>query len=702
MSEQIIKNSVIFGGNGMIGTHIDFGSKPSSIEVNILDINMIYNYINKLSNITCIINMVALNLRDSDKYHNKSIDVNINGTINLLKIAKQLNIPFILLSTGAVFSSIKNSYDIFTENTKTNPNCMYGYTKDCSEKVALLYDKTIIIRTGWVFGGSQKHHYKFVELFINNILIDADIYASNNLYGSPTYVIDLVKHMTYLINNKKYGIHHVVNSGIACGYDVCIEIANLLGKKENIIHSVNYENIPNSIQIRSNSEILESIHDFNKLRNWKDALHEYVSYYLHNKTLKNQIIEITNEKKNWTNREKCRLCESVQLQIFFKLEPTPQANHFVNSPISQKVIPLDICICNQCKHIQLIQILDKSFQYSKYLYITSASQTMVTHIISNIDFFLKNFNIKKNDYILEIGANDGTGIHFLIENGFYNSIGIDPAENIKNIHNLPIICDFFDSKILNNEKFKKNTFKLIYAFHCCAHIENIQDIFYTIYNLLTDDGIFIMEVGYFYEVYKNYLFDTIYHEHIDYHTCKTMQKFCYKNNMTLFDVKTNKIQSGSIQFFISKKLNTQINENVYNLIKEEEKIELFDINKLLNWKEKIILNSRDLNSIISSFINQNKIIFGYGASAKSTTFIHQFKLSNNVIKYIIDDSYLKQNLFTPGTNIPIVSIDILNYEKCDYLLILSWNFLDIILSKIDKYRKCGLRIIIPFPTINII
>ena len=443
MSEQITKNAVIFGGNGMIGTHIDFGSKPSSMEVNILDINMIDNYINKLSNITCIINMVALNLRDSDKYPSKSINVNVNGTINLLKIAKKLNVPFILLSTGAVFSSTTNSYDIFTENTITNPNCMYGYTKDSSEKVALLYDKTIIIRTGWVFGGSQKNHYKFVETFINNILTNTDIYASNNLYGSPTYVADLIKHMSYLINNEKYGIHHVVNSGIACGYDVCIEIANLLGKNTNIIHSVNYENVPNSIQIRSNSEILGSNYEFNKLRNWKDALHEYVNIYLDNKMLNNQIIEIPKEKKNWINREKCRLCESTKLQIFFKLQPTPQANHFVKKPMSQQLIPLDMCMCNNCKHIQLVQILNQTFQYSKYLYITSASQTMVTHITSNIDLFLNNFNIKKNDCILEIGANDGTGIRFLIENGYYNSIGIDPAENIKNTHDLPIVCDFF-------------------------------------------------------------------------------------------------------------------------------------------------------------------------------------------------------------------------------------------------------------------
>jgi dTDP-4-dehydrorhamnose reductase/SAM-dependent methyltransferase len=699
---DLITNALIFGGSGMIGTNIIFGNKPSSNDVNILNMKSIQNYVSKIGNISCIINLVALNLRDSEKDTSKSIDVNINGTCNLLSVAKKLNIPFILLSTGAVFSTKINNKQVFTEKTETNPNCVYGCTKSSSEKLALLYEKTIIIRTGWVFGGSQKTHYKFVEQFINNLLTNTTIHANNNFYGSPTYVIDLIEKIKYIINNKIYGIHHVVNSDIACGYDVAVEIANLLGKKCNLITSINCNMVPNAGPERSVSEILESENEFNKMRSWKDALKEYIKVYLYEKNINQTLTLGAEENIIWKNREKCRLCNSTKLQTFFKLQPSPQANHYVKKPICQELIPLDICICNHCNHIQLVQIVDQSFQYSTYLYITSASKTMVNHITSNIESFLQRFVIQKTDHILEIGANDGTGIQYLMDNQYYNSIGIDPASNIQNIHDLPIICDFFGSNILNNEKMKKGSFKLIYAFHCCAHIEDIQDVFVTIYDLLSEDGIFVMEVGYFYEVYKQQLFDTIYHEHIDYHTCKAMQHFCLKNNLTLFDVKTNKIQSGSIQFYISKNKTIDIHQNVFDTILKEESIKLFDIDNLLDWKKTILLNSRDLNYLINSLTREGKTIYGYGASAKSTTFIHQFKLSNNVIKYIIDDSYLKQNLFTPGSNIPIVSIDILNIEKCDYLIILSWNFLDDILLKIQEYRKHGLRVIVPFPNITII
>lgn len=700
----MLENIIIFGSSGMIGKNIDFGLKPTSSDVDVTNSKSIENYIRKLTTkATCIINLVALNLRDSENNIEKSIEVNINGTTNLVRYAKQLNIPFVLLSSGAVFSSTNNNKS-FNESSETNPNCVYGYTKSSAEKIALLYEKTIIIRTGWVFGGSQKSHYKYVEHVINNLLTYSEINASNNFYGSPTYVKDLIEKIKFIITNNNYGIHHIVNSGIATGYDVAIEIAEIMEKDTNLIKSLECDKIPNAGPKRSKSEILESNFEINKMRNWKEALKEYVNKYLQEKNILNTASLKINKKNDniWKNREKCRLCNSFELDVFINLEPTPQANHYVKIPVKQESIPLDVCICNKCKHIQLLQILNPSFQYSNYLYVTTASKTMVNHVLSNVQLFLDRFNIQKTENVLEIGANDGTCIKYLTEKGYNNSVGVDPAENINNNHSLPIICDFFGSNILKNEKIKTKSYKLIFAFHACAHIENIQDVFYTIQELLTDDGIFIMEVGYFYEVYKNKIFDTIYHEHIDYHTCKAMKTFCSNNNLVLFDVKINKIQSGSIQFYISKDPNTIPTQTVNEFIDLEENIKLSDLNNLYKWKISISLNSRDLQYIVSSFINQGKTIFGYGASAKSTTFTHQFKLSNNLIKYIIDDSYLKQNLYTPGYNIPIVSIDILNKEKCDYLIILSWNFLDDILVKVNEYRKVGLRIIVPFPHIQII
>ena len=303
---------------------------------------------------------------------------------------------------------------------------------------------------------------------------------------------------------------------------------------------------------------------------------------------------------------------------------------------------------------------------------------------------------------MEIGANDGTCIKELIDMGYKNTIGIDPAENINNLHNLPIICDFFGSNILNNSTIAKK-YKLIYAFHCCAHIENIQDVFQTVYKLLDDDGVFIVEVGYFNEVVKQNNFDVIYHEHIDYHTCYAMNNFCKNNNLTLFDVAKNNIQSGSIQFFISKSLfKREISNSVEDFIQDEFNNNICNIDYLNLWKSNIIKSTEEFNHLISGLVQQGKKIAGYGASAKSTTFLHQCRMNNMLIHYIIDDNNLKQNKFTPGLHIPIKSRDYLQINHVDYIIILSWNFVDDIVKHLKGHLDNGIQIIIPFPKFKIL
>jgi len=190
---NILDNSLITGGSGMVGNNITFGYKPLSSEMDVTDSRSINAYIEN-KHISCVIHLAALNLRDSENNIEKSMNVNINGTSKMLRIAMIRNIPFILLSTGAVFSS-DNPNVKFDEGFRTCPNCIYGHTKCSSEEIALLYKKTILIRTGWLFGGNQKTHYKFVENVINNLVINNEIKASNNFFGSPTYVVDLIEHL---------------------------------------------------------------------------------------------------------------------------------------------------------------------------------------------------------------------------------------------------------------------------------------------------------------------------------------------------------------------------------------------------------------------------------------------------------------------------------------------------------------------------
>uniref|UniRef100_A0A6C0APD6 RmlD-like substrate binding domain-containing protein n=1 Tax=viral metagenome TaxID=1070528 RepID=A0A6C0APD6_9ZZZZ len=699
MNSINLENAIITGGSGMVGLNILFGKKPSSQELNVTNTDQVNEYFDKHKGISCIIHLVALNLRDSEKDPIKAIDTNINGTTNMLNIAKKLNIPFIFVSSGAVFSSF-NSNMKFCETDQPSPNCIYGSTKHAAEKIALSYDKTILIRTGWLFGGNQKSHYKFVEHVYNNMINNNSVICCNDFYGSTTYVVDLINKMKELIVNNMFGIHHIVNDGISTGSDIGELIAGVLHKSDSLIDKRTFKDVPNSGPKRSSTEILITNNSFNKLRNWKSALTEYISLLntRHSETLVSEHLV----QKQWLKRDKCRLCNSTNLIDFFNLEPTPPANHFVKQPNRQEKIPLDLAMCDMCNHIQLREILDPSFLYSHYFYVSSTSGVMTKHLKDSVLHFTNSLGLAKDANILEIGANDGVCIKELLDNGFVNVLGIDPANNIHSRHKLPILCDFFGSKSKDKIVAKYKNFKLIYAFHCMAHIEDIKDVFKTIYELLESDGVFIMEVGYFYEVFRTKQFDVIYHEHIDYHTCTAIDTFSRNNGLYLYNVKENNIQGGSIQFYFTKNKASVIDNSVKIAIHKETDLEIFNRAILNKWQFSIEKISLDINSIINSFINSGKKIAAYGASAKSTTFLHQLRISQNTIKYIIDDNIYKQNFYSPGLHIPVKSSEALSLDRVDYIIILSCNFAEEIVARLDVHRKAGLRIIIPFPEIRII
>jgi len=102
-------------------------------------------------------------------------------------------------------------------------------------------------------------------------------------------------------------------------------------------------------------------------------------------------------------------------------------------------------------------------------------------------------------------------------------------------------------------------------------------------------------------------------------------------------------------------------------------------------------------------LNKNKILIGYGAPAKVTTFCYAFDLSQKDIRAIVDDNSLKQGKLTPGKNIKIINFKELYKIKFNYIIILAWNFAKPIIDKLkNSFKDKKFKIIVPFPNIKII
>ena len=410
------------------------------------------------------------------------------------------------------------------------------------------------------------------------------------------------------------------------------------------------------------------------------------------------------QKKDCVLLKCCRLCGNKGIFRVFDLGYTPLANSYSNKNVSNKLkkYPLSLNLCNGCGHLQLSHSVKPEKMFSNYLYKTNTSYKNFLHFKNYANKIKKKFS-RKGDKILDIASNDGTFLNFFNKKKFFR-VGIDPAKNLKKLttnRGIIQIDDFFTEKTSFKIKKKYQKFDIITANHVCAHVENLNDFFRGVKNLLKDDGIFIFEVSYRGSVLKKNTFDTIYHEHLDYHALFPISKFIKKFNFKLFDFEINEAQGGSLRVYVSKNLRIRNQKKINNqLIKEKKIYKLFNINTYKIFREKINNCKVQLQRILKDFDKKNYNIAGYGAAAKTTTLLNYFNLNKHkTIKFIFDDNKLKQGLYLPGTQIKILDPRYLFRRNLDILIIFAWNYSDIIIKNIKKKlkKKKSLKFLVPFP-----
>ena len=412
------------------------------------------------------------------------------------------------------------------------------------------------------------------------------------------------------------------------------------------------------------------------------------------------------QKKDCVSIKFCRLCNSKNLKKVFDLGRTPLANSYLKIEISKKLrkYPLKLNYCNNCGHLQLTHSIKPSKMFSNYLYKTNTSKKNFLHFKSYANEIKKMFK-NRNTKILDIASNDGTFLNFFEKKKFFR-LGIDPAKNLKKLSlkkGITQIDDFFTMKKSENIKKKYGKFDIITANHVCAHVEDLNDFFNGVQNLLKDEGLFVFEISYRASVLKKNTFDTIYHEHLDYHALYPISKFVKKFNLNVVNFKTPDAQGGSLRVYVSKNKNSKNQKSIKKqILKEKKQLNLFNVSTYKKFEKKIINCKNKLNSLIQNCINNNMSIAGYGAAAKTTTFLNYFKISEKNIKFIFDDNKLKQGLCIPGTKIKILDPLNMNKKNIDVLIIFAWNYAELIITKNKKFKKKGGKFLIPFPNPRLI
>ena len=145
-----MKKILVTGGNGRFAQELKkINSKYKFIfknkkELNILSLDSINKNIKKFKP-NFILHLAGLSrpmsIHDNDI--KKSIDLNIIGTSNIVKVCSDQNIKLIFFSTSYVYPGDKGNYK---ENDPIRPWNNYGWSKAGAEAAVQMYKNSLIIR----------------------------------------------------------------------------------------------------------------------------------------------------------------------------------------------------------------------------------------------------------------------------------------------------------------------------------------------------------------------------------------------------------------------------------------------------------------------------------------------------------------------------------------------------------------------------
>jgi SAM-dependent methyltransferase len=407
---------------------------------------------------------------------------------------------------------------------------------------------------------------------------------------------------------------------------------------------------------------------------------------------------------NYKKITSCRICNSKKIKIIYNFGLIPVGNNLqknVLESISCKKYPLKLMNCLKCNHFQLsISINPKILYANNYTYLTGITKTFTNHFADYSKWIIKKCNLKKGSLVLDIGSNDGTCLSFFKKKKM-KVLGIDPAKKpsmIANKNGIETLNQFFNKNSADQIEKKLGKFDFITSHNVLAHTENIQEIFNSIYTLLKEDAYFCFEIGYFKEVINRNLFDTVYHEHLDYHHARPLVNLLQKIGFNIIDLSTNKIQGGTLRLLLQKR-KLKIRKKVQRFIAVEKKFfsKINIKNKFKNFKKTLL----KLNLLIKKEIDGKRTIYAYGSPTKASLLLINSKLNRNKIKYTFEDNPLKCGKYIPGSDIKIISSKKIKMSLKSAIIILAWNFSKEIEMRLKKLNMDGIKLFIPLPKLNI-
>lgn len=348
--------------------------------------------------------------------------------------------------------------------------------------------------------------------------------------------------------------------------------------------------------------------------------------------------------------------------------------------------------------------------WGKYWYRSGTNQTMRNELKKIVDSIASIKGVKEGETWLDIACNDGTLLSYVPSS--YIKYGVDPADDTfkaESSKHGTIIQDYFSKSVLP-ENFKADVVTTIAMFY---DIPNPDKFVKDVFDVLDDNGLWVVQMSYTPLMIKQLAFDNICHEHMYYYSLFNIKKIFERNGFKLLNCELNDVNGGSFRVYAIKNTanekqfaNQQLRDvydfSIQSLLAYENALQLDNPNVWIEFFERINKLKIQTIDFLEKAWADGKKVYGYGASTKGNTLLQYFGIDSRLVQKLVERSPYKFGLYTAGTNIPIISEDEMRSDPPDYMLVLPWHFIDEFIKREKTFLLNGGKFIVPCPKFEVI
>ncbi len=384
-----------------------------------------------------------------------------------------------------------------------------------------------------------------------------------------------------------------------------------------------------------------------------------------------------------------------------------------DAPPRSPAVPLEMCLAPKSGLVQLAHTVPSDDMYRTYWYRSGTNESMVEelHGIATTSISMTKFGA--GDLWIDIGCNDGTLLSFLPKDSI--RIGYDPNDykEISQRHANLIVNDYFNAKAFKESPYGDKKAKVVTSIAMFYDLDDPHTFVQDVYDVLDDDGLWVVQMSYLPLMLQQLAFDNICHEHIGYYSLTAFKYLMDAHGFDIVDCQLNDMYGGSFRIYMRKsKANPSTfasapyrdvaRYRVNSILEYEKTLKLDDPQTYIDFYKKCCDLRDQTVAFMRGEVAKGKKIWAYGASTKGNTLLQWYGIDDSLVDGIAERSEPKFGLKTAGSNIPITSEDDMRAAKPDYLLVLPWHFIDMFVKREQAFLKGGGAFIVPCPRFEVI